>query len=135
MLKVQYNFQQVIKHLMNGDIIQLTFNASDIHARYVEDASKLSLSTAVYAGGNYIPASVRRSLSKKFLVSHPSIQTFLTIDEQAFQINLHFLGEAEFVDHHEFKEIVEEFSEIAEKWRVYLDEHDKNDLIYVRAKI
>lgn len=135
MLKVQYNFQEVIKYLINGDIIQLTFNSSDISMQYVDDASKLSLSTAVYSGGNYIPPSVRRSLSQKFLVSYPSMKTYLTIDEQAYQINLNYLGETEFLDHHEFKEIVEEFSIIAEKWRSYLDEHDKNDLVYVRAKL
>lgn len=134
MLKVQYNFQQVLKHLAQGDIIKLTFDRSDINIRYLEDASKLSLSAAVYSGGNYIPSSVRHCLSHKILMNRPSIQTFLTIDERAYQINLNYLGEAEFLNHHQFKEIVEEFGMIAEKWRSFLDEHDKNDLVYVRAK-
>lgn len=134
MLKVNYNFQEVLNHLIHGNMIQLTFDQSNINVRFVEDASKLSLSAPVYMGGNYIPPSVRRCLSHKFSMHRPSIQTFLSIDEQAFQINLNYLGEAEFIDHHEFKEIIEEFGSIAEKWRSYLDEHDKNDLVYVRSK-
>jgi hypothetical protein len=135
MLKVQYNFQQVVKNLINGDRIHLTFNSSDISLKYVDDASKLSLSTAVYNGGNYIPGSVRHSLSEKFLISRPTIRTYLTIDEQSFQINLNYLGETEYLDHHSIKELVEEFSLIAERWRSYLDERDKNDLVHVRAKL
>lgn len=135
MLKVQYNFQEVLRHLARGDVIQLTFDRSDINIRYVDDASKLSLSAAVYSGGNYIPTSVRHSLSHKFSPSHPSLRTFLTVDERAYQVNLNFLGDTEFLNVHSFKEIVEEFGEMAEKWRTYLDEHGKNDLVYVRAKL
>ncbi len=120
MLKVQDNFQEVIKNLINGNVIHLTFNSSDISMKYVEDASKLSLSTAVYTGENYIPVSVRHSLSEKFQVSRPTIKTYLTINEQAFQINLNYLGETEFLDHHKFKELIEEFGIIAEKWQYYL---------------
>lgn len=134
MLKVQYNFQEVLKHLLQGNMIQLTFDRSDINIRFVEDASKLSLSTPVYMGGNYIPSSVRRCLSHKFSMNLPNMKTYLSVDEQAFQISLNYLGEAEFLDHHEFKEIVEEFGSVAEKWRTYLDEHDKHDLVYVRSK-
>jgi hypothetical protein len=135
MLKVQYNFQEVIKRLIHGDKIQLTFNNSDINMRCIEDASKISLSTAVYIGGNYIPASVRRSLSEKLMISYPTIHTYLTIDEQSYRINLNYLGETEFLNHHTFNELLEDFGIIADKWRSYLDERDKNDLVYVRAKL
>lgn len=134
MLKVQNNFQEIIKKLIHGDIVRLTFNQSEINMRCFEDASKLSLSTAVYSGGNYIPSSVRKGLSEKIMVSYPSIRTYLTIDEQAYQVNLNYLGETGFLDHHHLIELLEEFGYIADKWKAYLDERDRNDLVYVHAK-
>jgi len=135
MLKEHYNFREVIKNLVLGDIIQLTFDRENVSICFVEDASKLSLTTPVYFGSNYIPAGVRHSLSHKFSFPHPSIKTFLTIDEQEFKIHLNYLGDAEFLNQHQFDEIIEEFGTIAENWRLFLDEKDRNDLVYVKAKL
>lgn len=134
MLKINCNFQEVKKRLSLGEMIQLTFDRSDISVRYLEDASTLSLTTPVYFGSNYIPLGVRNSLSHKFSISHPVIKTFLTVNEQDFKIELNYLGEAEFLNPHDFNGIIEEFNAIAEKWRLFLDEKDRNDLIYVKSK-
>ena len=133
MLKVQQDFQKVLIRLAHGDNVTLAFDGSDIHARFVEDASKLALTTPVYMGGNYIPKGVRKGLSEKLSMGRPTIPTFLTVDEQQFQISLNYLGDAEFITHLQFKDLLEKFNEIAHAWRTVLDEHDRNDRIYVKA--
>lgn len=131
---VEKDIQQILSQLAGGDSIKVPFDGSDIMIRIIDDASKLSLTALIYDGDNYIPNSIRRCLSQKSPFFHPSILTFLTVDEQRFQIKLNYLGQAQFLNQHEFKDLVEDFGLMAEKWRLYLDEHGKNDLIYVRVK-
>jgi hypothetical protein len=131
---VEKDIQQILSQLAGGDSIKVPFDGSDIMIRTIDDASKLSLTALVYDGGNFIPNSVRRCLSRKSPFFHPTILTFLTVDEQSFQVKLNYLGQAQALNHHTFKELLEEFGIMAEKWRLYLDEHGKNDLIYVRVK-
>ena len=131
---IEKDIQQILSQLAGGDSIRVPFDGSDITIRTIDETSKLSLTALVYDGGNYIPSSVRLCLSRKSPFFHPSILTFLTVDEQNFQIKLNYLGQAQSLTHHHFKELLEEFGLIAEKWRLYLDDHDKNDLVYVRVK-
>lgn len=131
---VEKDIQQILSQLASGDSIKIPFDGSDIMIRVIDEASKLSLTAFVYEGKNYIPNSVRQCLSRKSPFFHPSILTFLTVDEQHFQVKLNYLGQAQPLDHHNFKELLEDFGFMAEKWRLYLDEHDKNDLIHVRVK-
>jgi hypothetical protein len=128
---IEKDLQKALHQLADGQSIQLPYDGSDITIRFIDEASKLSISTNVYYGGNYIPSSVRHSL-KQPLISHPSIRTFLTVDEQNFQVNLNYLGHGTSLSYSHFRDLLEEFGMIAEKWRLYLDEHDKNDLVYVR---
>jgi len=130
---VEKDIQQILSELVIGNSIKLLFDGSDIVIRVIDDASKLSLSALVYDGGNYIPHSVRSCLSHRSLFSHFSILTFLTVDEKHFQIKLNYLGQAESLNHHHFKELLEEFGVMAEKWRLYLDDHGQHDLLYVRV--
>ncbi len=131
---IEKDIQQILSQLACGDSIQVPFDGSDITVRVFDESSKLSLTALVYDGGNYIPSSVRRCLSRKSPFFHPSILTFLTVDEKNFQIKLNYLGHAETLNHHHFKELLEDFGLMAEKWRLYLDDHGKNDLIYVKVK-
>lgn len=127
---VDKDLQKAVAQLMEGNQIHLSFDGSDINLRVVDEASKLVISTSVFYGGNYIPMSVRKSIGEK-LSNHSEIRTFLTVDEQHYQVNLHYLGHAHTLSHHHLKDLLEQFGSIAEKWRVYLNEHGKNDLIYV----
>lgn len=131
---VEKDIQQILSQLAGGDSIKVPFDGSDIMIRIIDNASKLSLTTLIFDGENYIPNSVRLCLSRKSPFFHPTILTFLTIDEQSFQVKLNYLGQAQALNHHNFKELLEEFGLMAEKWRLYLDEHGKDDLIYVRVK-
>jgi hypothetical protein len=130
---IEKDIQHILNQLSEGEATKVSLGGSDIFIRSIDNASKLSLITSVYYGGNYIPSSVRRCLSHKFPF-YPSMRTYLTLDESNFQIHLHYLGSIESLNQAHFKELIEEFSWIADEWRVYLDEHDKNDLVYVRVK-
>ena len=113
----------------------ITVDGSDILIQFEESDCKLSLKTVVYNGGNYIPSSVRHCLSLKFPFYHASMHTYLTLNEHDFLIELNYVNKsAEPFSYHHFKDLLEEFGLIAEKWRAHLDENDKNDLVYVRAK-
>ena len=127
-------WQKIFNQLVGGEALKVNFEGSDIFVRLIGDASKLSLITSVYHGGNYIPSSVRRCLSHKSPFSQPSIRTYLTIDEDNYQVRLHYLGSGETINQSQLRMLLEEFGVIAEKWRLYLDEHDKHDLIPVRVK-
>src|SRR5436189_41139 len=126
---LEKDLQKILDRLSDVDYIQIAFDGFDIVIRSVDDASKLSLMTRVYYGGNYIPQSVRRCLSRKSPFPHSTIKTFLTVDEQNFQIHLQYLGQAILFYNNQFKDLLEEFGGLANKWRAYLDEHDSNDLV------
>lgn len=131
---IEKEIQQLLNQLASGDSIKVAFDGSDIMIRFIDNASKLSLTALVYDGGNYIPSSVRRCLSHKSPFPHPSIRTYLTVDEKNFQVKLNYLGHSEALTQDHFADLLEQFGWMAEKWRLYLDEHDKNDLVYVRVK-
>lgn len=113
----------------------MPFDGLNITARLVDNDSKLILTTSVYKGDNYIPPSVKQCVSHRIPpFSLSPLPTFLTVDESHFQVNLNYLGRKDSLSRHQLKEIIEEFGGMAEKWRLYLDENDKNDLIYVKVK-
>lgn len=130
---VEKDVQQMLVQLAGRGLAKIPFDGSDITIKMIDESSKLSLTTLVYDGENYIPNSVRNCLSHK-LPSFTPILTFLTVDEHRFQVKLNYLGRAESLDREDLKVLLENFGEMAEKWRLYLDEHGKNDLIHVRVK-
>ncbi len=131
---VDKDIKKILNQLAEGEVIKVAYDGLEIFVRFLDTDSKLSFITSVYYGGNYIPSSVRRCLTHSAPFSHPPIRTFLTIDEKKFQISLNYLGHLNRLDHHNLNELIEEFGSIAEKWRNYLDEHDKHDLVHVRVK-
>lgn len=131
---VEKDIQHILSHLAGGDSVKVPYDGSDIFIRTIDEASKLSLTALVYEGGNYIPNSVRLCLSRKSPFFHPTVLTFLTVDENRFQVKINYLGQAQDISHEIFKELLEEFGVIAEKWRLYLEEHGKSDLIHVKVK-
>lgn len=131
---IEKDVQQMLHQLASGDSINVPFDGSNIMIRVIDHDTKLSLTAPVYEGSNYIPHSVRHCLNHKAPFICPSMLTFLTVDEHNFQVNLNYLGHAQSLTSRHFKEILEEFGHIAEKWRLYLDDHDKNDLVYVKVK-
>ncbi|MBA3721461.1 MAG: hypothetical protein H0W88_03570 [Parachlamydiaceae bacterium] len=131
---IEKDIIKILGQLAGNEQIHVAFDGSDILIRFLEDASKLSLSTIVYSGGNYIPTSVRNCLSHKSTSFDHEIKTFLSINEELFKVSLNYLGQSDRLSHLQLKELLEEFGLIAEKWRNHLDENDRNDLVYVHVK-
>lgn len=131
---VEKELKKIFRQLLQDDIVKIDVDGFNITVRIFDQASKLSLSTPVYFGGNYIPKSVRNSLTKNVAFSRNNIKAFPSIDEGNFQVNLNYLGRLNGLQNEAFRALLEDFSGLAGEWRTFLDEHDKNDLIHVRVK-
>jgi hypothetical protein len=131
---IEKDIKKIFSQLAVVNAVDVPFDGSQIMVRLMDNASKLSLTALIYEGSDYIPPSVRSCLSRKSPFFNSMILTSLTVDEQHFQIRLQYLGQMKSLTQADFKQLLEDFGSIAEKWRLYLDDHDKNDLVYVRAK-
>jgi hypothetical protein len=130
---IEKELKKIFHQLVKEDVAQIAIGGTDITIRVLDDASKFSLSTPVYFGGNFIPKSVRSCVSHKTPIANERIKTYLTIDEPNFKVYLNYLGNLEQLGQHGFGALLEEFTWVADEWRLILDEHDKNDLIHVRV--
>jgi hypothetical protein len=130
---IEKDLKKLYQQLLQEDVVHVEIGGTDVTLRVFDNASKLALSTAVFNGGNFIPKSVRNCISQK--APFPSdIKTYLTVDEGHYQILLNYLGTLDYLHQDSFRSLLENFSWIADEWRLYLEEHGKNDLIYVRVK-
>lgn len=134
MIMHKEELKKLFHQLVREDMAQIELGGSNIFVRILDNVSTFSLTTQVYFGGNFIPKSVRRCLSQKAPFVHEKIKTNLSIDEANFKIFLNYLGTLDNLNGEKFKELLEDFSWLADEWRLYLDEHDKNDLVHVRVK-
>ncbi|QLH37588.1 MAG: hypothetical protein HWD61_09770 [Parachlamydiaceae bacterium] len=130
---IEKDLQKLFQKLDHDDTAKITLSGNDIFIKVFDEASKISLSTTVYNGGNFIPKSVRNGISQKSPFNHVSIKTSLAVDENQYLVNLNYLGHLEQMNNQKFTHLLEEFSWLAHAWKAYLDEHDKNDLIRVRV--
>lgn len=131
---VENDIKRLIEELKKGKTTSFTFEGLDIAISVLDHSSKLFLATPVYFGGNYIPSSVRKCVSQKSPFDQFNMNTYLTIDENHFQISLNYLVQLSQLNSQSFRGLLEDFSTLAQEWRLFLDEHDKNDLIHVRAR-
>lgn len=127
------DYERLFEELSINDFSQIFLNGMAITVKIFDQGAKLALATSVYEGGNYIPQSVRRCLSEKNVIKNAHINTFLKVDEEQYQISLNYLGYADHLTTEGFQLLVEEFNEQADEWRLYLDEHDKHDLVHIRS--
>lgn len=131
---VEKDLKKLFNQLIHDEVAQITLGGSDISIHMFERGAKLSLATPVYFGGNFIPKSVRKCISQKAPFDQSIINTNLTVDENSYQIRLNYMGSMNNLNTQEFVNLLEEFSFLADEWRNFLDENDKNDLVHVRVK-
>lgn len=131
---VEKELKKIFRQLLQDDIVRIDVDGYTTTIRIFDHGSKLSLSTPIYFGGNYIPKSVRNALTKGGTFPAVQIKAFPSIDEKNFEIDLNYLGRLNILSNESFRDLIEEFTELANEWRQFLDEHDKNDLIHVRVK-
>lgn len=97
----------------------------------VDLGSKLHLSTLVYRGDKYIPPSVREAVHFHLETPYSQIHTWLSVDEELFQITLHHIGNFSNIGVDELQEITSEFEDAAFKWREIFEEKDRQDLVHI----
>lgn len=134
-MTIAKEFKKIFQQLMQDSVAHMVVGGSDITIRVFDNGAMFSLSTEVYFGGNFIPKSVRACITKQPpFMRNSSIKTFLTVDEKNFHIYLNYLGHLNSMSTDSMRVILEEFSWLADEWHLYLDENDKNDLIYIHSK-
>lgn len=129
---IEKEFRRLVHQLVKEEIAQITLGNSIVTVHVLDNATKISLSSIVYFGGNFIPKSVRKAITLTPAFEKDHIKTTLTVDEDAFSVSLSYLGSLETLNKRMFVDHIEEFSWLADEWRLYLDERDKNDLVHVR---
>lgn len=129
------DIQKLFHDLVLLDHGQFFISEYEISVGIFDQTSKVSLSTPIYFGGNYIPKSVRVAITKTPpFEKNQTIKTSLTVDEENYRIFLSYIGATETLTTQKFQALIEDFHYLAEEWKIYLDEHDKNDLVYIHAK-
>ncbi len=127
---IEKTAEQALSQLINQKEAQIAVGDFLISIRIFDNASKLTFSTPVFMGEKYIPLSVRGCLFEKF--PEQTIKTYLSVDELNYRVNLHYLGTTAGLDFGRFKDLLEEFAQIADLWSSWLDDHDRRDFVYVR---
>lgn len=123
---------RILNQLNNAAIAEFAVAGNEVMVRAIDQSTKLSFSTTIYQGASYIPKSVRSSIEKSF--QKGSIPTFINVSEDDYRITLHYLGRLEGMHPSQLKDLLEEFTVIAEDWRQKLDDMDKNDRVYIYNK-
>lgn len=131
---LERDLKKLFHQLVHEDIAQISLGNSDITVRVLDGESKLTLTTPVYFGGNFIPKSVRNCLSQKSPFNQATIKTSLSVDENNFLVYLNYLGSLDNLNRKGFSDLLEEFTWLADEWRLFLDERDRNDLIHIHVK-
>ena len=131
-MNAQKEMNKLFHELMTQKQGQVFLCSSDITLRVFDDASKISLSCPVYFGSNYIPGSVREAIKKNPpFGAQFSIRTYFNVEEDQFRIFLNYRGSTEELNNSKFVHLVKEFEFVANEWKIFLDEHDQRDLVYV----
>lgn len=130
---VEKEFRKLVHQLVKEEIAKITLGNSEIIVHVLDNATKIFLSSTVYFGGNFIPKSVRKCLTQTPAFDKGTVKTYMTVDEDNFSVSINYLGGLEHLNKRMFVDLLEEFSFLADEWSLFLDEHDKNDLVHVRS--
>lgn len=133
-MKLENNFHRLYNRLFSEHRVQIHLGGSDIDVHLFDRHEKMSLTASVYEGDNFIPLSVRKCVNGKTPFEGQWIPTKLVIEEDKFKVLLIYVGKGSEFNLQNFKDLLEEFSWQADEWRLYLEEHDKHDLIHVYSR-
>ncbi len=127
------SIKDLILHLLHHKQVQIPVNGSDIQVSLAPADEALSMDTLVYQGSNYLPKSVREATLSHAQGPRSQLATTLSLDEETFQVFLRYNGSTSELQKGSFIRLLEEFSWLAEEWRLFLDDQDKRDLVHVYA--
>lgn len=128
-------YEDFRRQLERRDKAQVHIYGNDIDVRLLEDGSMLLLSAAVYRGQDYLPLGIRTALQQGRLphLYMELLPTYFTIHEESYSVFLNFTMSLE-DKQPEIEALLEEFGREAAEWRLYLDEKDRRDRVYSKAK-
>ncbi|MBA3957335.1 MAG: hypothetical protein H0X51_02915 [Parachlamydiaceae bacterium] len=131
---VEKDIKRLFQQLVQDDTVHIAVDGVDVLVRVFDHASKLFLSATVYTGGNFIPQSVRKTVGLHApFMRDEQIKTYITVDDNHYLININYIGKMDCYSD-SLRQLLEEFSWLAEQWRSYLDERGKQDLIHIHVK-
>lgn len=131
---IHKEIQKLFQDLSGQQSVSFNYDGVPLTMSVLDHGSQFLISASVYKGGNYIPQSVRKSVSLKNAFPLAPLKTSLEVDEDHFEIFLHYQGAYNTLNQIKFHNLLEDFNAIADDWRLKLDENDRNDLIHVRVK-
>ena len=120
--------------LKSLNVAQIGHGSDVIQLFCVDRGTNVHASTLVYLGDNFIPQSVRSVATKPLTDQPSSITTYLVLEEEHFQISLHYEGDFTRLELENFFYLTNEFEELAYHWRRIFDEKDRQDLIHIPIK-
>ncbi len=123
-----------LDHLLHNEVVHVDLNGSQITLKASQEQERLSLSTAIYRGDNYVPPSVRLCLKPSYAGPSSYIRTTLSLDEENYTICLNHMSSLKALTSQELVRLLEEFSWMAEEWRQVLNDNDRCDLVHIRVK-
>jgi hypothetical protein len=130
---VEQEINKIFRRLIAEENVRIKIDESLIQVSLVDSGHKLSMSTQVYNGDNFIPQSVRKCAHSS-VIGIGGLRTTLFIDENNFSISLHYLGRSDDLNSQHLNGMLEEFSSQAQEWRLSFDENDRNDRVHIRVK-
>lgn len=131
---IEKDLKKLFSQLLHEKSARIDVSGSNVTVKVTDHGDKLTLSTPVYSGGNYIPKSVRDSLKENTPFKKYVIDTFLSVNEGKYEVVLNYLGQTESLNAQVFINLLEEFGWLAQEWKIFLDERGGNDLIYIPVK-
>lgn len=131
---IHKEIQKLFQDLSGRQSVSFNYDGVPLTMSILDHGSQFQLTSSVYKGGNYIPASVRQCLTVKGSFPRSPLKTALEVDEEHFEIFLHYQGAYTSLSEIKFHNLLEDFNTLADEWRMKLDEKDRNDLIHVRVK-
>jgi hypothetical protein len=123
--------KNLITELSLNKVTQFSLAGSLVTLKILHHGKHVHLSAPVYWGGNFIPLGVRDAIKKRPPFDERVIETFLTTDEEGFEVVLHYEGDAKSAQPEVFGALMDEFGFLVDHWKEWLDDKDKKDLIPV----
>lgn len=121
---------QIIENLIKHQHIEMKIDGEIVVFRFSEGFKKIEISSSVFNGDNYIPKSIRRGINAPSVFPYSFIKTYFTVDERKFQVILNFtrILDNGFSD---FESWLKEFLWLAKEWRHIIEDHGREDLLFV----
>jgi hypothetical protein len=95
---------------------------------------QLTLKSNVYSGEGFIPLSVRQCVKGSKPFTSWLVNTRLALNEDEHTVCLDYIQKEGSLDESHLQATLEEFGWQADEWRLFLDDHGKQDLLPVYVK-